>query len=485
MSDEGHGSGSAVPLPNEHTPSPTNPDHSPLTTHHSPITRLDFRWQALFQHARDPLYLLNRQYRILFVNRAWEDLTDLPAITARGLTCLRRASIPQDPWDVVIRAICCPPPEVLKGKTGRVRRLVPGIPRPREPRPTPARWWDIEFFPLHDKKGRLRVLGKITPLPLNEPIRTPPLPEKLMALRESRAQQYSFDKLASEVPPVQRVVDQVRLACATNIPVLLVGEPGTGKHWIARTIHHHGKTREGTLVALDCKRLPSSALSCVLFGERSLREGQGTYYFRELAYLSRDAQIWLRDYIREAGETASPRLIASGGVDPLAEIRAGRLIEELYCAFSTLVITAPPLRERLADLPRLVERLLERANIGNEHRVAGLTREAWDVVRAYSWPGNLRELYAVLQSACRRTPAEQIDVSHLPASLRLAVHLDQTPTLIPDAPLPLLQLLEQAERRLILLALQKARGNQSRAAEILSIWRPRLLRRMKALGIEK
>jgi DNA-binding NtrC family response regulator len=429
--------------------------------------------------------VLNRRRRILFVNRAWESLTGISATAARGLACVRRAPIPQDPWDVVVRALCCPPPEVLKGQPGRARRLVPAVPRTAEPSPTAARWWDVEFFPLHDEQGLLCVLGKITPLPLNRPILTPPLPEKLMALRQGRAQQYSLDKIASSVPMVQRVVDQVRLAGATNVPVLLVGEPGTGKHWIARTIHHQGKTREGTFVALDCARLPSSALSSLLFGERSLHERQGTYYFRELSSLSRDAQTWLRDRIREAGETAGPRLIASCRVDPGEEVRAGRLLEELYCSFSTLVIAVPPLRERRADLPALVQRLLERANMDNEHRITGLTREAWDLVRAYAWPGNLRELYAVLQRACRRTPGEQIDVSHLPASLRMAVRLDQTPTLVPDAPLPLLKLLEQAERRLILLALQKARGNQSRAAEILSILRPRLIRRMQKLGIGK
>ncbi len=84
----------------------------------------DFRWQALFQRAHEPFFLLNRRRRILFVNRAWEELTGLSAAEARGLQCLRRPSLPQDPWDVVIRAVCCPPPEV--GAPGRYQPALVG-----------------------------------------------------------------------------------------------------------------------------------------------------------------------------------------------------------------------------------------------------------------------------------------------------------------------------------------------------------------------
>src|SRR5205807_120437 len=118
---------------------------------------------------------------------------------ARGLQCLRRASQPQDPWDVVIRAVCCPPPEVLQGKPGRTRRLVPRADR------SPA-WWDVEFLPLHDKEGLLCVLGKIIPMPRHEAVKSPPLPEKLVALRERTAQRYGLDQLASNPAPFQRVI---------------------------------------------------------------------------------------------------------------------------------------------------------------------------------------------------------------------------------------------------------------------------------------
>src|SRR5690349_17966975 len=100
----------------------------------------EFRWQAFFQRAREPLFLLNRQRRILFVNRAWEELTGVPASAARGVTCTRRQITDSDPvWS---RALC-PPREVLEGRTASARRVIPQPGRRRT-------YWDIEFFPLQD-----------------------------------------------------------------------------------------------------------------------------------------------------------------------------------------------------------------------------------------------------------------------------------------------------------------------------------------------
>jgi len=141
------------------------------------------------------------------------------------------------------------------------------------------------------------------------------------------------------------------------------------------------------------------------------------------------------------------------------------------------------LRERQADLSDLVERLLQRLNAGSERPVTGLTPQASELLRAYAWPGNLRELYAALQSACQRTTSDRIDAPQLPAPLRLTVRLGETPQPVSERAIRLDEILEEAERRLILLALRRARGNRSQAAELLSIWRPRLLRRMEALGI--
>ncbi len=186
-------------------------------------------------------------------------------------------------------------------------------------------------------------------------------------------------------------------------------------------------------------------------------------------------------------EAGGPRVVAGSASDLTAESRSLRVLEEFRCLLGTLMIELPPLRERLADLPALAETLLRRA--AELHPDAGregppsLTVEALDVVRSHGWPGNLRELYAVLAGALARSPSGRIEASALPMALRLASQPERAAR--GERPLPLATILEEAERRLIQLALKQAKGNKTRAAELLGVYKPLLYRRMTALGLAK
>jgi transcriptional regulator with PAS, ATPase and Fis domain len=439
----------------------------------------DFRWQALFQRAAQPLFLLNRQRRLLFVNQAWEKLTGLPVGQVRGLACTQRRLADAETRQSLARALC-PPQEVLEGKFAKVCR-----PGPLHAGGSSSPLWDIEFFPVREEKRILFILGRITPGAANRRSPALPVPEKLVALRGRLSDRYRFDQLDGVSPVMRRVLDQVRLACQTRSPVLIVGEAGTGKQWLARTIHHQGSSGEKPFAALECAAIPEAFLSGILFADFGLLKpaGLGTLFFKEPQWLPRDMQARLCDWLEEPGADG-PRLIA-GCCQPLeTEVQTGRLLEQLHCALATLVIALPPLRDRGAEMARLVERLLERLNAQAERRITGLGPAAWEVLQAYFWPGNLRELSAVLAGASASASGSQIDASDLPAYLRLAVKLDQIPGAQEERRLPLDSLLEKAERRLILFALKLAQGNKTRAAELLAIWRPRLLRRMEALGIK-
>jgi transcriptional regulator of acetoin/glycerol metabolism len=437
---------------------------------------------AFLQRSGDALFLMNRQRRLVFVNRAWEELTGRPAGEMRGLVCKRHAQAePASPEDLV--SALAPPPEVLAGQPGRARRLIPCS-------GGKSRWCDLDFLPLRDDEGVLAILGKISPAPQDPS--PPPMPqvEELVALRAARAERYRFDYLASGQAagsaPLRQVVDQARLASQTRVPILITGEPGTGKQWLARTIHYQSAAREVAFVSLDCAHLPPGVLAGLLFGAGGLvwRADVGTLYFQEPDRLPRDLQDRLIALAADS-PVRSPRLLAG------VELREGRqppLRDDLLCALGTLRLELPPLRNRpAADLPWLVERLLERAT-GADLQPPGsqptLTPEAWELVYTYRWPGNLRELYSVLAGACAHAAAgpapQRIDVADLPAYLRLATVSGEKK---PSKPLPLHSLLEQAERRLITLALRRTQGNKTRAADLLSIWRPLLLRRMKKLGI--
>jgi DNA-binding NtrC family response regulator len=191
----------------------------------------------------------------------------------------------------------------------------------------------------------------------------------------------------------------------------------------------------------------------------------------------------LADFLAEQSDDA-PRLIAGCQIYEEEAGKADGLSEELRCALGTLIIELPSLRERIAELPELVAQILQAFHTEEGSPPPKLTASAMEMLQAYSWPGNWRELRQVLASALANCEDNRLDAVDLPAYLRLAVKMDQPPAAEPDRLLPLDSLLEQAERRLIQHALKLAGGNKTRAAEILSIWRPRLLRRMEALGIK-
>jgi PAS domain S-box-containing protein len=432
------------------------------------------RWRGLFATSPEPLFLLNQQRRVLSVNPAWETLLGLRAAQVRGLSCRSRRMVAEVPEWHLLAHVLCPPATVLDGNPALVRREVQRADRPRE-------WWDIAFFPLNDARGRVRILGRIRPASVEEPAARVPLPETLASVRERVDARYTLENLTSTAPAMRLVANQVRLACQSATPVLLVGETGSGKEWLARIIHHEGPHREQSFAALDCPSLPPTVLSSILFDSGGLLTSGavGTVFLRAISESPRDVQDRLSDWLGDTGATR-PRLLASSRIDPGEAVRAGRLVESLHCTLSTLVIAVPPLRERRADLRDLIARLATRLMVEDGQKMVDFSPAAWEVLHAYSWPGNVRELLAVLMPL----RGKRIEVGDLPLSLRLATGLTRE-TAPPPRALRLDSLLEQVERRLMALALRQARGNKSKAAELLGIWRARLIRRMEALGLDQ
>ncbi len=164
-------------------------------------------------------------------------------------------------------------------------------------------------------------------------------------------------------------------------------------------------------------------------------------------------------------------------------MKAERLRPDLYYALTTLVIRTRPLRERLDELPLLAQSLLERTNARGARQRGGFSPEALAALLAYDWPGNLRELARVVEAAHARGEGDWIDVDDLPAAIRGHLGAAYTPPPMPTQVTPLDDLLTQVERRLIEQALQRARQNKSRTAELLGISRPRLYRRIKELNL--
>jgi PAS domain S-box-containing protein len=425
-----------------------------------------FRWQAFFQHAAQPMYLVNRRRRILFVNRAWEACTGLTLAEVRGRVCRRRSGTASLEKEDAILSVCAPPVDAMEGRSCQVRRRAYGS----------ANWWEIQFLPLAGTNELLGILGTIRVLaaPTDAP---QALPEKLMALRDRHAARHRLDDLAVGSPTLQRLHEQARLAAQTRLPITLQGEAGAGKQWLARAIHCYGDQRQRYFACLDAERLPAALLGEVLFSPESRRIAFGTIYLREPARLPREWQGRLAETLNQRENPEFPRLIVGFCRDPRLEIQAGRLLEEFYCAVSPITIVTPPLRERLAELPRFVEIFLQQARELHPHAVKTVGPETMNALRSHGWPENLRELHDVLAGACRRAKTERIELADLPFYLKQGA-------LPAERRLPLDTLLEQVERRLIALALKLTQNNQTRAAELLEIWRPRLMRRMEKFGFK-
>jgi PAS domain S-box-containing protein len=425
-----------------------------------------FRWQAFFQHAAQPLFLLNRRRRILFVNRTWESCTGLALADVRGRVCRRRSPSASLPKEEAILSACAPPAEAVEGQSCQVRRRAPGS----------ANWWEIQFLPLAGAKELLGILGAVRVLaaPADAPLA---VPEKLMALRDHQAARYRLDDVGAGSPALLRLHEQARLAARTRLTVTLLGEAGAGKQWLARAIHALGESRQRYFACLDAERLPAPLVGEILFGPPGQLLTIGTIYLREPAHLPREWQSRLAETVKLGENPDFPRLIVGSRRDPLLEIQAGRLLEEFHCAVSPFTIAIPPLRERLVELPRFIEIFLQRARELQSNAVQGVGSEAMNALRSHAWPDNLRELQDVLRDACQRAKGERIELGDLPYYLKQGA-------LPAERRLPLDTLLEQVERRLIALALKLTQNNQTRAAELLEIWRPRLMRRMEKFGLK-
>lgn len=443
------------------------------------------RLDQLLQQAREPAFWLNAGRKILWVNRAWDELTGHPAGSVVGLTC--RPHGPTRAGDLLgLAGSFYPPAEALAGRPAGAKTLII--------RPDGDRLWRrVEFWPFHDATGELAgLLGLVRPVddpPLAPDSETQRIRAELLEVRDRLIGRFGLDALIGRGPAHRRLIEQVVAASTTAVPVLVVGESGTGKRRVARTIHQLGPRRDAPLVPLDAAAMPPDALDRVLFGpggsdgepapfpRLAFPEGT-TLVLGDVLDLPRDLQGRLAPAL-----DARVRLIATTTADPDACLRDERLRPDLYYALTTLVIRLSPLRERLDELPLMAQHFLERANLRGGRQRPGFSAEALRTLLGYDWPGNLGELARVVDDAHARGDRDEIDDGDLPASIRGHLGAAYEVPAAPLASVSLDDLLSRFERRWIEYAMERTRQNKSRAADLLGISRPRLYRRIKELNL--
>jgi DNA-binding NtrC family response regulator len=421
-----------------------------------------FPWRAFFQQSTTPIFVLGKGRRLRFANSAWEKLTGLKLADALGMVCsARRHSTP-------LAAALAPTLETQAGKPDRARRAAP------TGRSGPP-WWDVTFTPLSGTDGQIGIVGAIAVVGESAATASRKIPPGVAALRDQHAKAFSLELFAGDSAATMHFHGQIRHAADSLAPVWLVGEAGSGKETAARVIHHIGPRRDKAFLGLACAGLQPYLVESLLFGHGGLvGSGHvGTLYLKDPSALPRDLQQRIAEVVGEA-KPGVPRLISGSMRTAVEEVAAGKLIPEFQTELSVVELRVPSLRKRLEDLSRLVAHFLPETAVDPT---------VLDILNSHPWKGNLRELAETLTTGAAAAKGGPVKREHLPHELRLRAGIEQP--LPQPKPLTLDPILEAVERRLIRLAMSRSQNNVSKAAELLGVFRARLIRRLEALDIKK
>jgi two-component system nitrogen regulation response regulator NtrX len=320
--------------------------------------------------------------------------------------------------------------------------------------------------------------------------------EKLRGREEREA------TLLGDSPAMARLREEIARVAPTDARILITGENGTGKELVARSIHRASARAALPLVEVNCAAIPEELIESELFGHvrgaftgatedrrGKFEEADGaTLLLDEVGDMSARTQAKVLRALQEGRFTrvggskaivSDVRVLSATNKSLPEEIRRGSFREDLYFRLAVVPVAVPALRERAEDVPALARHFLAEAAATFGHKPKILTESALAALVAYRWPGNVRELKNVMERLVILAPGEEIGREDLPAEIR---EVDATPPPSPDAPLRTAR--DDFERRYILAALRRHRGNVSRTAEALEVERSNLYKKLRSYGIE-
>ncbi|ATO51997.1 sigma 54-interacting transcriptional regulator [Brevibacillus laterosporus] len=299
---------------------------------------------------------------------------------------------------------------------------------------------------------------------------------------------YRFEQIVSTSDLMNKCKELAMKVANSDTTVLITGESGTGKELFAHAIHAASQRAMGPFIRVNCAAIPDNLLESELFGYEegaftgALRKGKkgkfeladrGTILLDEigdmpLALQAKILRILQEKEVERVGASRplslNVRVIASTNKDMIALMKAGKFREDLFYRLHVVTLTIPPLRDRLEDLPYLVEIIREQLMESTGIVVKGMDEEVWELLRYHSWPGNVRELRNVLERAMHMMEGKWIRAEHI-----------LLPTSIPGSPMlqssfpSLKEWLAKAEREALQQAVQLAGGNKREAAKLLGI----------------
>ncbi|HRY42741.1 MAG TPA: sigma 54-interacting transcriptional regulator [Thermoanaerobaculia bacterium] len=328
---------------------------------------------------------------------------------------------------------------------------------------------------------------------------------RVRALADELESRDGFGRVVGASPAWRSVLVQASKVAPTETTVLLTGESGTGKEVVARAVHRASARSSGPFVALNCAALPEQLLESELFGYEkgaftgayASRAGRleqaagGTLFLDEAGETSPLVQAKLlrvleaREFQRLGGAKvlkAEVRIVAATNRDLHAAMARGDFREDLFYRLSVFEIHLPPLRERPEDVLLLTERFLEDLSRNVGRPAPGVSREARELLLAYSWPGNVRELRNALERAVILSEGGLVQAEHLPIAVARSGEARVASASAIELPPGGLDL-DALEKTLVTQALEKARNNRSRAAKLLGLTRAQLYTRLERYGL--
>ena len=334
------------------------------------------------------------------------------------------------------------------------------------------------------------------------------------SLRRELGKNSPVSALVGSSPAMRRLHEFIFQAGPSDATVLIMGESGTGKELVAEALHAAGGRAGKALIKVNCAALPSNLLESELFGYEkgaftgavkdkpgrfALADG-GSLFLDEIGELPMEIQAKLLRALQDRAieplgsikqRSVDARVLCATNKDLPQEVKAGRFREDLYFRLNVLEVIAPPLRERIEDLPALISSILERLCRKNKKEARGVSGEFLAALSAYAWPGNVRELENVLERALILGRADILGVESLsPQLLRpakaAAPEERQAEAADKEAAAPLCSNpLEEAEYQALLRALTAHGGHRERTAAALGVSRRTLQYKLKRFGLAR
>jgi len=329
-----------------------------------------------------------------------------------------------------------------------------------------------------------------------------------MELKRQLKKKFSFDRLIGDSPAMYKVFELIEKVSRSDTTVLITGESGTGKEVVAKTIHYNSAREHKPFIPVNCGAIPHELLESELFGHEkgaftgavNTRMGRfeiaagGTLFLDEIAEMSPQLQVKIlrvlqeREFERVGGVKtikADVRIIAATNKALESAIEERSFREDLYYRLNVINIAVPPLRNRVDDIPLLINYFIPTLCAKKNRENLIFSREAMNMLLSYSWPGNVRELENLVERLTVLKEDNLVTPEDLPQRF-YSGEPPLTPAVVEtENGIYLNDLIEDFEKNLILKALRKTNGVKSKAAQYLNINRTTLIEKLKRLGLDE